>query len=954
MKLNYLKRLGVSNRALIAVFGAGLLPFVAVSNVSANTVDDNAKAPEAKSETIVVTGIKRSLADSRAVKSKSLGIVDAISAQEIGKFPDTNVAESLQRITGVSIDRTGGEGQSITVRGFGPDFNTVLVNGRQVASEAEGRSFSFDTIASELVAGLEVYKTSEAVLPSGGVGSTVNVKTARPFDFKGFKLVGSAKGSYEDVSGKTSPQVSFLVSDTFADGKFGALLAVSHQERKDRLNQAQTDGWLENAGIPQAQINGGAGFNGTVFSPRNFDTKVTFEDRVRDNANLVLQYRPNNNLKFTLDYLYSKFDVKTDATSFGHWFTGPNTKNVKLDSNGTVTDLYQEIGLATDFHSKKFDRLTETSLIGLNADWDVSDKLKLSFDATHTNATRDPNNGGADQLSLIGYANRVRFQTDGSFLPWTSGFDTANPNIWSGQQANFDNVVGQPGQTPAGVSNYLNPANLRAHVMLRRGWAVDDTSDQFKVNGTWFEGNEQGLSRVRFGASNSKETKELSYWSNEPSGVHCTYCGYPDSPVIPASSVHLFNAGSDFLGGVSGHDRLFTQWLAHDGEAQFAYLEKVSGKNFDAVKTDKSFAVTENTTAAYVQLDFAGTLLGKELSTVVGTRYEYTDVSVDGIESPIESLKILDQTEMLAQYGTKKAVTANSNYDIWLPNMSAKWKWNNNLTLRAAYSKTITRPTLQSMAPVTVIGTTRPGGNLTATSGNPDLKPFISDNFDLSAEYYYGTTNYISLGVFNKSVNNFIVSNAFDETFKTSNGSLLKDPSTGTNPLAADAADTVAVFTVTKPVNGESANVKGLELAVQHAFGSSGFGVIANATLVTSDAKLNPADITQKFAITGLSNSYNLVGYYEKNGLQLRAAYNYRDAFLLSLAQKNGDGVTNVDAYGQLDLSGSYKFNDNFSVFFEGTNVTNSVIKQYGRFKNQFLLAEESGPRWAIGFRMSY
>jgi iron complex outermembrane receptor protein len=192
---------------------------------------------------VVVTGLRNSLISAETIKRDSLGIVDAIAPQDIGKLPDANLAESLQRITGVSIDRTGGEGAFVTVRGFGPEFNTVLVNGRQLgdadrSQPGQRTRISFDTLASELVSGVEVYKSSTARLQSGGVGSTINIKTARPFDYAGFKFASSADANYEENSKKAAPDASFLLSDRFDDGRFGVLASGSYQLRKDRINQA--------------------------------------------------------------------------------------------------------------------------------------------------------------------------------------------------------------------------------------------------------------------------------------------------------------------------------------------------------------------------------------------------------------------------------------------------------------------------------------------------------------------------------------------------------------------------------------------------------------------------------------------------------------------------------------------------------------------------------------------
>ncbi|MDN3640725.1 TonB-dependent receptor [Simiduia curdlanivorans] len=919
------------SRAIFAAIAAMAAP----SLVSAQSADGAESA--AAIEEVVVQGIRGSWQRAMDIKRDSAGVVDAISNEDIGKFPDQNLAESLQRITGVSIDRSGGEGQLITVRGFGPQFNTVLVNGRQLASENETRAFSFDTVSSDMVSSIEVHKTASAAMQSGGIGSTVNIKTARPFDLGGLQLVGTVKALVDENSDSTSPEFSLLASNTFADDSFGVLVALSQKASETRLNQAQTDGWLENAGIPDAELNGGAGFDGNVFSPRNYDTKVTFEDRKRTNANLVLQYAPSDNVEMTLDALYSDFDIEADATSYGHWFTGPNVENAVTDSNGTVIDLYQEEGLATDFHAKQFDRLTETMSLGFDVDWRLSDAMSVNVDAFVSSAEREANNGGGNQLSLIGYANRVRFQSDGKVLPWVSQFQDPASDIADGDG------ISRP------VSDYLDPANGRAHVMLRRGWQVEDDVQQFKINGLWNEGNSEGLIEARVGVMASNETKALTRWDNEGVGIHCTFCGYPNSPDVPDEFQTIFNAGSDFLDKVSGSGRTPTVWLQHNGEQQFAYLEQISGVSFDAVRRDNSFEVEENTLAAFVEMDFAGAIAGMRLNTTVGARLENTDVTVKGTESPIESLAILDQTEMVASYGAAKAISAETDYLVILPSLSSNLEISESLVGRFAVSRTLTRPTLDSMAPVTNIVTTRQGGNLTASSGNPELKPFLSDNLDLSLEWYYGDASYISAGYFLKNVANFITNGTSAQTFVTSDGSLLTDPSTGNDVNAPDVNDAVAEFTVTLPSNGEDALVDGLEFAVQHTFSETGFGAIFNATLVNSNAELNAADITQKFAVTGLSDSMNMVGFYENGPFQIRLAYNWRDKFLQSLTQSNGDGVVFVDEYGQWDLSTSYELVENVTLSLEVTNLTEEVVLKHGRFENHFLLAEDAGRRMALG-----
>lgn len=914
-------------------------------------------------EIIEISSIKGALGRAMDAKREANGVVDSISAEDIGKFPDTNLAESLQRISGVSIDRSGGEGQLITVRGFGPEFNNILINGRQMASENLSRAFSFDTIASELVQSLYVHKTSTASMQSGGIGSTVNINTARPFAINGFKLAGSVKGIYDENSEESSPQITALVSNIFDNKKFGALFAISHQERKTRLNQAQVDGWLENVGVPNPQTITGDAYTGNIFSPRNYDHKVTTEQRTRTNTNLVLQYAPTNNLVVTADALYSDFDVKTDTTSYGHWFTAPNIEGfgddagATVDENGTVVDLYQEVGLATDMHAKKFDRLTSSSTVGLNFDWDVNQNLKMKFDFSHSSAERAANNGRGDQLSLIGYANRVRFQIDDNILPYASEFASANSNIYSGQQE-LDGVAYDANVTPAGVAHYLDPANSRAHVMLRRGWAVENTINQASWDSIWLNDKDIGLTTIKFGAMYLSENKILNRWDNEGSGIHCTFCGYPDIPNIIDLEQTVFNAGDDFLSAVSGSGRMPTSWLSHDGEANFVFLEQIAAENgnpisFDAQKRNKSFDITEATLSLYTEFDFQTDIAGMLLSTIAGVRYERTRVDVGGTDEPIDRLIILDKTELLANFGAAESITRYTSYEDILPNISMKLEINEDLIARAAVSKTITRPSLESMSPVTVIGTTRQGGNLTSSSGNPELAPFTSTNLDFSLEWYYGEASYLSAGYFRKKVSNFIVNTTQALTFQTANGNLLTDPSTGTDVDNPDPDDDVAVFTNTQPNNTESAVVDGWELALQHTF-ANGFGLMANATLVDSNKALDPADISQVFALTGLSDSYNLVSFYENGPFQIRIAYNWRDSFVQSLTQSNGDGVTIVESYAQVDASSSYDISDNISLFFEGINLTEEYIHKRGRFSNQLLLIEDSGRRFAFGIRGTY
>jgi iron complex outermembrane recepter protein len=889
---------------------------------------------------IVVTGIRSSITSARAIKRDSQGIVDAIAPEDIGKLPDTNLAESLQRITGVSIDRSGGEGEFITIRGFGPEFNTVLLNGRQMATatdptQASGRAFSFDVLASELVSGVQVYKSSTARLQSGGVGSTVNIKTARPFDFSGFKFSGSADMNHDQNTGKSAPDASFLISDLFADGKFGALLSGSYQKRKDELKAATTDGWIVNGGTPTSAINGGAGVaktasnpQGNIFVPQDFGSQEQFETRERIGGTLVLQYKPNDNLTLTSDTLYSKFTNTTDTRSYGHWFTASNLSNVLTDANGTVTDMTQSVGQASDFHDKKYDKKTNLVASGLNADWNITDRLNLSIDASFSQSKEDPNGGKESELALLGIPNQtITYKSDGAVLPYTTGF------------INTGGVVG--GTSP-----------LFQHVMLLRGYAVDDQIGQLRFDFT-YKGDSptEGLVKLNWGGYFSRDNKDTSLYSND-GGTGCTTCGY-NFPAPPNVPIGVFNAGSNFLSGVSGSNRLPTQWLTFDAQTLFNAITAQQrllnpAFTFAPPKINDSL-VLEKVFGGYLESEFAGTLAGRKFSTVVGVRVEETQAFISGLATQFVALHTLANDA--TQYGVTTAgtstVSSSTSYTDVLPNLSFRWDLTDALIARFAASETMTRPTLEQLSPVTTLVTLRPG-NFAASSGNPDLQPFKSNNLDISAEYYYDKSNYVSLGWFYKNVSNFIVLNQTTGPVNNNAKTPLLDPATGLP----------AQFSITAPLNGPTAVVTGEEAAIQHSFWDTGFGVQLNGTRATSDKKLNTADLSNKFAVTGLSNSANAVVFYDKGAIEGRVAVNWRDKFLQYLTPPpiNGAGqaVTQVRARYQLDASATYHINKNFAVFGEGVNLTNTPVLQYAYYENQFLKAEDSGTRFKIGFRAGF
>ncbi|MEC9060593.1 MAG: TonB-dependent receptor, partial [Pseudomonadota bacterium] len=523
-----------------------------------------------------------------------------------------------------------------------------------------------------------------------------------------------------------------------------------------------------------------------------------------------------------------------------------------------------------------------------------------------------------------------------NILPAISGFEQANP-----RQVN---ALGEP----VGVSHYLDPANGRSHVMLRRGWSIDDDIGQAKINVSVL-GDENWFSKIDVGGALTQREKANERRDNEADARHCSFCGYFDAPDIPDSFQTIFDAGDDFLGSISGHENIPHQWLRHDGDTLFRYLENAGDVSLAAETRGSSFAVKETVYAGYVQAAIEKDFAPWFIDVHAGLRAEYTDVKVSGVDEQLSALVILDQTELGQEFGASVSIDESSNYTNVLPSVSFKASWLDSWVFRAAYNHSITRPTLEQMAPGVTYTTTRQGGDLRARIGNAQLLPFEAKNIDVAVEHYYQENSYISAGYFRKTVDNFIVNESSTQTFNN-----VTDPSTGTNPNAADDADALAQFSVISPSNGESATVEGVEIAVQHLFGDSGWGIQANASFVDSNAELDTANIRSTFALTGLSGAKNMVLFYEKNALQWRVAWNQREGFLQSLNQTQSTEPTFVSPYQQWDMSVSYPFSPRVSVFCEGINITNETVHKRGRFGNHLLLVQDAGARYALGVNITY
>ncbi len=953
-------------------------------------------AEEPVGDEIVVTGIRASLGKAMDLKRDSVGVLDSISAEDIGKFPDTNLAESLQRITGVSIDRNSGEGSTVTVRGFGPEFNLVLLNGRQMptstlgdgASAPASRSFDFGNLASEGIAGVEVYKSGRAPLATGGIGSVINIKTARPLDRPGFRGSIGVKGVYDTSrfdGTSITPEVSGIISDTFADGRIGILISGSYQDRKG--SQAQFDaGWREgylgnenNWGSLPVDANDWRGnFAQTINRPgpntvyqvtQNAGYNFTTFDRKRINGQAVLQVKPTDTLVATLDYTFSQNTVDARTNSIGVWFNHNNTSSSWTDGPAAGPNFYAE-----HFNQSEGKDLAITGAvaanrtinrsIGGNLKWDGPGGLRLELDGHHSTAESKPTSPYGSNIAVGSAIYGVQDQK----VDFTHQIPVISVTMYPGSEITAANI------RPAG--NAFRNAYFRDEineVSLRGGFDFDASFiDSLDFGATYTD------NRVRSAFGNIQ---------NDTWGGTLSAAQTPDSLYTITNLPHdLAGAeGSNGAGIIPNYFKIDTTGLIKllDSSLGICSAAPVRGTCLATFTTDRK--VHERTWAPYVQSLHTFHLGDSQGHLRLGLRYETTKIDATS-QVPIPQRTLWSGgNETSIDYGTPQVVSSASlrgEYHNWLPAVDFDLSPVKNVRLRASYSKTITRPDYASMQGGTSLASPIRIGGSTASSGNPGLLPYKSDNIDLSAEWYYAKTSYISVGFFHKVVNNFIAQTQVDQTaFGLTNAAAgphaqeartalgpnataaqlvayiaAKYPSTydaATQSIIGQPGDPLVNFVTTLPGNSDQKDtIHGWEFAIQHSFWETGFGAILNYTVVKSDHNYNNAlshTVTQ-FAVPGASNSANAVLFYDKHGLQARVAYNWRAGFLAGY----GSDPYYVESYGQFDVSASYEIRKGITIFGEGINITNADRRGHMRNDQTVFFSAPGYARWAAGARFTF
>ncbi len=1052
MKFNP-KALPITSKALFTIVGGAVL---------INPVYAQEPAGE-ELEEVVVTGLRGSLNASMETKRDAIGVVESINAEDIGKFPDTNLAESLQRIAGISIDRRNGEGAQVTARGFGPQFNLVTLNGRQMPGAdafgsggantggfgAQGRSFNFANLSSDAISAVEVYKTARADIASGGIGATLNVKTARPFDHDGLVLGMGVKGVYDESSpfdSEITPELSGIFSWTNDAQNFGVGLNASWQKRHGGAVESTVNDWVIRAWNPASPPNAfnpgteirNAPIAGQLFGIAD-DVRYAFADfeRERINAQAVIQFAPTDGLTFTLDYTFAQNEIDQSRGEQTMWAQQSTTfDEVEFDTGQAVaTPIYVFEMTADNYSNKDFGyeqqrnmQKNELNSIGFNANWEINDRFGISLDYHTSDAEslpNDPVTGGS--------------QTAFSFagVPLCSGTGATLGNI-TGAAAPCAGFVAQEydfsGKLPVATRwLFPNQAAAAARTGGDNAYAFDANHLGSQILRIFVQGQESELDQARldshvdfelgrfqFGIETREyETRQwsstnqmnLGNWGAGDAGLAR---GQSMAQLLtPFSLVGLlddFNPGTAPANAWRGNATELAQWALANGYTNWnAGSGAPNGTLMYNPIWGNNNIINEKVDAAYVQFVHKGEMFSRAFNLSLGVRYEDTDVtSSSDIAIPQAVIWEANNDFSIPRTATIETVTETAGYDNVLPNLDFDINLTDSFKARASWGVTMARAPIGNLTAgptpggptgsVLINEAARGGGN----SQNPALIPMESENLDLSLEWYFSDRGYVSVGYWDKKVDNFVGNAVVQQplygltdptsgpdaqaalAFLQANGFTVNDTNlfaatalqrfstlnlanynaaiadvAGTEALydiAGTAADPAYLFNVNQSVNQETANIDGWEIGGQYFFGDSGFGILANYTKVNGDVSFNDAapPSQNQFALLGLSDTANAVLMFEKFGLSARLAWNWRDEFLAAANLGNNRNPRYVESYQQFDLSVGYDINDNLSVSFEAINLTGEDIRWHGRSERQMFRLEDQFARYAIGARYKF
>jgi len=870
---------------------------------------------------IVVTGFRESLGAAINLKRQSVGSVDAIVAEDIAKFPDQNLAESLQRIPGISIQRDGGEGRAITVRGLGAQFTRVRVNGMEtVATSTDGasanrdRAFDFNVFASELFSSLVVHKTAEASLDEGSLGAVVDLNTGNPLAGKdGFTFVGSATASYNDLSKKWGPRLAGLMSWKSPDGRWGVALSAAYSKLDTlqmgnntvRWSQARFDSvdgtpcftqpnsggtYLPSAGCDEAAL---------AFHPRIPRYGEIAQERERLGITGSIQWAPSDATKVSIDGLFSRFR-ETREEKWGEVLLRSNERSIDVvnpvydSNNNLVSATLNDAWVRTEHYLRK----SQTKFYQLGATWDqdVSDSFRFTLlggfsksDASIPVETTLVFDDRDAQGYSYDYSNMKR-------PVLTFGTSVTDP-------ANFQ--LSEIRDRPSSTVNKFRTAQLRTEWDVTEGFTV-------KAGAVYrrFSFDTESFTRDTVVCGNGGVDRVLGTLNCSPSsafGPSAVY-GFP----VTAALAEMFN-----LKGANAPAGTTTQWLVPNLAAGTDFTN-LYGRT-PTIDAGNTRSVVEETKGGYIQFDAKGDIFGLEYAANAGIRYVRTNQSSVGLNNAVP-------------------VEVSRSYEDWLPAMNIAFFPHRDFVVRASVADVMTRPSLGNLTP----GGSVDGFNYRVSFGNPNLSPFRATAYDLALEWYFAPQSIASVAIFKKDVQSFPIGQTINGTFASTGLPLSVIPPSSPAAGQPERDEGWAINTI---VNGTGASLKGIELSVQAPFTFlpgflSRFGGIANATFVDSSADYRvagPAVVPGGGTVSSVRNAtlfglskraFNGTIYYEDAKFSARVSASYRSGYI---DQNSGTGNV-FEGYNStinVDASMRYKLTDWIELSLEGINLTDDYRDRY-------------------------
>lgn len=893
--------------AVLAAISALCSASLQAQSVQATTGVEPATA---ETEVIEVKGFRSSIIRAKDLKREAMIAQDSIVAEDIADFPDLNLADSLQRVPGVTITREGGEGRQISLRGLGPDFTRVQVNGMEALGtssspmDARGavsrsRAFDFNIFASELFNQIDVKKSFSADQEEGGIAGTVNLRTAKPFDYDGTQAAVSAQLGTNSNTDSTDPRVAALFSQTWSD--FGALVSVAYSERQTKEYGSNTTRWRRETGKKAADASDtelqSLLDSGELWFPRGHRYSLWENEQSRLGVTAALQYRPSQDFSLVLDLMHGKLE---NQLSEHHHAVKDNTVVNSLvwrDNNGDKEVMYADYKNATwrnesrqDYNESVFNQ------ISLTADWVLTDALKMRAMLGHSSSDYEQPQVQKLNIEASKKVNIITDFTQDAFYghSYSPDFDVTTLDGYTVKDLYFQSNF---------IYSEFDNAKLDFDYYL-----TDSASLKFGVNYKKFSNS--GFERVAQNFPTNAATPQNQ-------GVF----------TLTAEQVQLFKAHPD------------RNWLEGNMAALQAFYGLTDFALTDAHTIESSaFDLTEETQAAYLLYDTEYEVAGAPLRLNLGVRYFKTELTSEGLSKGIPTRMVRD-------------------YSDYLPSLNLTYEIAEDVIWRTGLSKNMTRPSLGAMAFSANVSQTSLGANDIGqiSVGNPHLQPFKSNNLDTALEWYFEDVGLASVALFYKDIDNFIVTETQQIVY-----SELGLPA-ALLPVGKTVND---IFNVSSPQNSDSSSIKGFELAVQRDLNFlpapfNNLGVIANYTWAdgkTLYRNVQNSGQDQVKDFPGLSRqSYNLTVYYETEQWGARIATAYRSKYITGVESGSiDDDERGYHATTNVDFSAFYRLSERVKLNLEAINLTNVREELYSDSSDRAYNTTYSGRVFMAGVSVQF